>query len=356
MGYWWYPSIVPEVGIDGHLEIRDSQTGQMKNLILQVQSKATEQPWSRESKDSFDYICDEDDLQYWLAGTAQVILVFSRPSKEEAYWVSVKNYFTDCPENRTARRISIVKAQSRFDKSAAAALLQLAAPKDAGVYLSPRPKPERLFSNLLGVACYAEDLHIAQTEIREARVLWARAKELGVEIGSEWILSDGNLITFHDLSEYPWNQFCDAGTHETFDTTEWAESDDVVRQRHFVWLLNHSLTERLKEWRIRKRKADDMYYFAAAKAFRPRRVNFSGSVAEQYRTVVQRYPSGKTSYIRHMAFSGYFKNLDNAWYLEITPSYIFTMDGFSPSKYEADLLSGIKLLEHNDAILMQVQL
>jgi hypothetical protein len=42
----------------------------MTNLILQVQSKATERPWSRETKDGFDFICDEEDLQYWLAGTA----------------------------------------------------------------------------------------------------------------------------------------------------------------------------------------------------------------------------------------------------------------------------------------------
>ena len=99
-----------------------------------------------------------------------------------------------------------------------------------------------------------------------------------------------------------------------------------------------------------------MYYFAAAKAFRSRRIDFSGSVAEQFRTVVQKYPSGRTSYIRHVAFSGYFKKMDGAWYLQITPSYVFTMDGFSPSRYEADLLSGIKQIEHNDAVLVQVQL
>lgn len=356
MGYWWYPSIVPEVGIDGHLEIRDVRTGRMTNLILQVQSKATERPWSRETKDSFDFICTEDDLQYWLAGTAQVIVVMSKPSKQEAYWVPIKDYFKAHPENRAARRISVVKNESQFDKSAADALFRLAAPKEAGAYLSPRPKAERLVSNLLAVAHYAQHLHIAQTEIRENSVLWAEAKELGVEIGPEWILSDGNLISFHDLSEYPWNRFCDTGTNETFDTVEWAESDDPTRQRHFVWLLNHSLKQRLKEWSVRKRKEDGIYYFAASKAFRPRRINFYGSVGEQFRTVVQRYPSGKTSYIRHAAFRGYFKKMDNAWYLEITPSYIFTMDGFSPSKYEADLLSGIKRLEHNDAVLMQVQL
>jgi len=356
MGHWWYPSIVPEVGIDGHLEIRDSKTGEMTNLILQVQSRATEQAWPRETRNSLDYICNEDDLQYWLAGTAPVILVLSRPRDDEAYWIPVKNYFTAHPENRASRRISIVKDESRFDKSAASPLLRLAAPKGAGVYLSPRPKPERLFSNLLAVASYSEDLHIAQTEIDDPKVVWDKVRELGTEIGCEWFLSDGNLITFHDLSQYPWNRLCDEGTHETFDTAEWAESDDPTRQRHFVRLLNHSLTEMLKQWRVRQRKSDHIYYFSAAKAFRPRRVDFSGTVAEQYRTVVQKYPSGKTSYIRHAAFGGYFKKLDNAWYLEITPSYIFTTDGFAPSNYEAELLSGIKQLEHNDSILMQVQL
>jgi hypothetical protein len=356
MGYWWYPSTVAEVGIDGYLEIRDGQTGRMTNLTLKVQSKATERPWSHERDNSFDYICEEEDLQYWLAGDAQVILVMSRPSKEEAYWVSVKDYFKANPEDRTVRRISVIKDASRFDRSAAASLLRLAAPRDAGTYLSPRPKTERLFSNLLSIAHYAKDLHIAQTDIRDFKDLWAKANDLGIEIGPEWSLSDGNLLSFHDLSRHPWNHFCDVGTHETFDTSEWADSDDPNRQRQFVRLLNQALKERLKEWNIRKRKDDDMYYFVAPQPFRTRRVDFSGSVAEQFRTVVKRYPSGKTSYIRHMAFGGYFKNLANAWYLEITPSYIFTTDGFWPSKYEAELLQGIKLLEHNDAILVQVHL
>jgi hypothetical protein len=356
MGYWWYPSSVPEVGIDGYIEIRDGETGRMTNLILQVQSKATERPWAGERDDGFHYICDEEDLQYWLAGAAEVLLIMSRPSEELAYWAPVKAYFNAHPEDRRARRISVVKANSRFDKTAADALLRLAAPKEAGAYLSPRPRRERLYSNLLRVSHYAPDLHIAQTDSRDGKQIWTQAAELGVEVGPEWFLSDGKLLSFHDLSTYPWNRFCDVGTHETFDTSEWAESDDPDRRREFVRLLNCSLTERLKEWNIRRRRDDDMYYFAAARAFRSRRIDFSGSIAEQFRTVVQRYPSGRTSYIRHVAFSGYFKQMDGVWCLEITPSYIFTMDGFRPSKYEADLLSGIKQIEHNDAVLVQVHL
>jgi hypothetical protein len=177
MGFWWYPSTVPEVGIDGHIEIRDSQTGRMRNLILQIQSKATERPWTRESDDSFEYICEEEDLQYWLAGTAEVLLVMSRPSKDEAYWVPVKEYFESNPQNRAVRRISVSKKKRRFDKDAAGALLKLAAPRDAGAYLSPRPRKEKLYTNLLKVEHYARELHIARSDFRESKQVWEYAKE-----------------------------------------------------------------------------------------------------------------------------------------------------------------------------------
>ena len=356
MGYWWVPSTVPEVGIDGYIEIRDPQTGGMTNLILQVQSKATEQRWSRETDLGFDYICEERDLRYWLNGTAEVLLIMSRPSQEVAYWVPVKEYFRLHPENRTARRISVLKEQSTLGKDAASALLRLSASKERGVYLSPRPRTEKLVSNLLAISHYAPDLHIAATEIRDSKQIWAKATEIDARIGSEWFLSEGRIHSFHDLSAYPWSQLCEVGTHETFHTSEWADSEDRVRQRQFVWLVNSSLKERLREWNVWRRREDDIYYFAAPKPFRPRRIDFSGCIAEQFRTVVQKYPSGKTSYIRHTGFTGYFKRLDGKWYLEITPTYIFTMDGFRPSKYESDLLSGIKQIEHNDAVMVQVHL
>jgi Domain of unknown function (DUF4365) len=169
MGYWWVPSTVPEVGVDGYIEIRDPQTGGMTNLILQIQSKATEKRWSRETGEGFDFICKEEDLRYWLNGTAEVLLIMSKPSQQLAYWVPVKEYFRTHPDDLTARRISVIKAESVLDKDAAGALLRLAAPRQRGVYLSPRPKTEKLVSNLLKVSHYAPNLHIAETDVRDAR-------------------------------------------------------------------------------------------------------------------------------------------------------------------------------------------
>jgi hypothetical protein len=356
MGYWWYPSAVPECGIDGHLEIRDPETGQMMNLIVQVQSKATEVAWTRETPTGFEYICKEEDLQYWLMGNAPVIVVFGRPKTDEAYWVPVKEYFAAYPELRQSRKIIIGKTTSSFDKDAAAAIFRLARPRDSGIYLSPRPREEKLYSNLLKVASYAEHVFVAQTDIRDFQDIWDTARELGVEIGSEWLLHDGTLMSFHDLSQYPWNKFCDNGTVEEFNTDEWALSDDHDKERIFVRLLNHALRERLKEWNVWRRKDDKAYYFGLGEGQRNRRINFSGAVTEHFRTVVKKYTTGRTHYFRHLAFYASFKRLDGEWYLAINPSYVFTSNGSRSSKYEADLLTGIKMQEHNDTVIVQVHL
>ncbi len=109
MGYLWYPTSGTEAGIDGSIEIRDPETGEVTNSIVQVQSKATANPFQGETESGLDYRCSEKDLDYWMQGNAPVILVVSRPQSEEAYWVSVKNYFAD-PKRRAARKV-------RFDKT-----------------------------------------------------------------------------------------------------------------------------------------------------------------------------------------------------------------------------------------------
>lgn len=95
MGFVWYPTGQVEAGIDGYLEIRDPVTGAVTNSIIQVQSKATDRPFVAASEISFEYQCDAEDLKYWMAGNAPVILIVARPSTREAYWVAIKEYFSD---------------------------------------------------------------------------------------------------------------------------------------------------------------------------------------------------------------------------------------------------------------------
>lgn len=94
MGFAWHPTNQAlEVGIDGHIEIRDVQTGRMSGSFLYVQSKART-GLERETDTSFEFTCTRDDLEYWLSGTAPVLLVISKPRERQAWWVSIKDYFS----------------------------------------------------------------------------------------------------------------------------------------------------------------------------------------------------------------------------------------------------------------------
>ena len=83
IGFLWHPTGL-EAGIDGYIEIRDVQTGEVTNNIIQVQSKATDKDFDRETTDTFEYYCQQKDINYWLNGNAPVILVRSRPSRSAA--------------------------------------------------------------------------------------------------------------------------------------------------------------------------------------------------------------------------------------------------------------------------------
>jgi hypothetical protein len=98
MGFLWYPSGGVEAGIDGRLEIRN-EDAEVTNLIISVQSKATDGQFDAETDTDFTFTCSERDLRYWLKGNLPVILVCSRPRTDEAYWLSIKDAFSDVMEH-----------------------------------------------------------------------------------------------------------------------------------------------------------------------------------------------------------------------------------------------------------------
>lgn len=355
MGFLWHPTGL-EAGIDGYIEIRDPGTGVVTNLIIQVQSKATSRDFQAETAQGFEYVCDARDLDYWLCGNAPVILIRSRLSTDEAYWVSIKDYFKDL-STREARKIYFDKQKNRFDINCREALIELAKPKDAGIYLSPLPKSETLYSNLVEVVSFAEHIYIASTDFRYYGDIWKKFDELGVHVGKEWILKHKQIRSFHDLSEYPWTEVCDPGSVERFDTAEWAYSDDPDVQREFVQLLNHCLGGKMRPdvWYSKKK---DYYFFAPTEDLSDRKWFYQSMVQKTDRDVFRAYykkgdPS-QVAYYRHSAFKGQFVRFNDAWYLEITPTYHYTRDGYRWSWYSEEHLKGIKRLERNPAVFGQV--
>jgi hypothetical protein len=58
----------------------------------------------------------------------------------------------------------------------------------------------------------------------------------------------------------------------------------------------------------------------------------------------------KIRYCRHYAAGLYFRQWAEQWYLEINPTYHFTIDGRRDSYYDAEYVSTIKRMDRNNAV------
>jgi hypothetical protein len=295
-----------------------------------------------------------------MQGNAPVILVVSRPRTEEAYWISVKDYFSDS-NARQSRKILFDKQQHQFNSNSRDDLFRLAIAKDSGLYLAPPPKTEKLYTNLLKVASFAPHIFIAETPYRSGGEAWHQISQQGQPPGREWMLKEKRIVSFYDLDTAPWDTICDVGTVECFDSDEWAYSDDPDRQRDFVHLLNLALRQKVHSdlWFHQDGK---YYFFKPTKNRTTRKLAYPSLQKNTHRDVFRGYPKKKKqddetkeiAYYRHSAFRGYFVRIENTWYLEITPTYHFTRDGKQPDRFSGEHLQNIKLAEWNPAVLGQV--
>ncbi len=178
------------------------------------------------------------------------------------------------------------------------------------------------------------------------------------KVGPEWLLIDKQIVSFHDLKEPPFNTICDLGTCESFDVREWADSQDEDTKHQFVWLLNKCLKEKTWLLRLRFDKHHGYYYFPATKDLNTRKVWYQSHQNRVSREVFKQYSKksnpSQRAYCRHSAFEGQFLRLEDGWYLEITPTYHFTSNGYTEDKFRAERLQGIKRLDRNPAVLGQL--
>ncbi|MDE3111517.1 MAG: DUF4365 domain-containing protein [Chloroflexota bacterium] len=360
----WAPTGAVDAGIDGVIELADrADPPHPLGLVLHVQSRATEGDWANEDSSGFTYLLREEELSYWLQGNAPVLLIVSRPRTHEAYWVSIKDYFRD-PASRRARRIIFNKADDAFTPAAYEGLFALArnyGGRDRGLYLGPLQKTEVLSTNLVPITLFGPRLYVAQTDHRTRgqvfdaiRASAADASNIGV-----FLTAGKSIVSPYDLREPPWPSVCDRGSVEEFDAAEWATSTDPDRRREYAALLRLALRELLYP-HVRLWANQDLYAFHGFGELRERHFRFvvagrrrNPSVVRVYRWT---YEDQEYVRLRHLAMVAAFRRSGERWFIEITPSYLYTRDGRTVDGRQADLLSGIKRLERQPAVRAHVQL
>lgn len=357
MKYAWRSTPGFDVGIDGEIEVCDPVTGEATNTYIKVQVKSTSQPFTAETPNSLEYICSPKDLEYWLRGNAPVILVVCRPEDNEAYWVSIKDYFRD-PAIQKTRKVIFDKSKQRFTKDSAIVLKNLALPADSGIYFSPLDTTETLYTNLLKVKSVVETIYVAVTDKTKNSEIWDTFKQLNVKVGGEWILKNRTIISFHPLDEFPFTEVCDRGSCERFDVDEWSETADEDKRRDYVQLLNKALRERTWLLGLKYHKEHEYYFYRAPRKLNTIHIDYQSIKRRAKREVFKQYFGKKDitrkTYCRHAAFKGRFLRLEDQWFLEITPTYHFTKNGIDDYPYRDETLKGIKRLERNPAVVGQL--
>jgi hypothetical protein len=356
IGYMFYETGGVEAGIDGYIELRDQRTGEVANLILQVQGRATaRERLPAETADSFEWPCTEAEIAYWLHGTAPVLLIVVQTTTNRAYWKSIKEYFRDAAAVQGSR-VVFDKRTDVFDRSAKAAISTIAANVRPGAIAPPARIIEGLISNLLPVEAFGPRLYLAETEQKDNKLFGAASRSLVADAQGEWIVKGGRVLSFHDLDSFPWNKLCDVGTIESFDTSEWALTTDPDRQRDFVQLLNRALGQLTRDDLMFDRERRIHYFKRIPDRWR-RAFSYDAFEKHTSRNVVGRYAKRnlptETAYFRHSAFIGRFQRFGDKWYLEITPTYHFTRDGYNEDRFAADHLKKIKEFENNGAVVGQ---
>lgn len=354
MGYVWHAAGSMDAGIDGYIEIRDPKTGEVTNNIILVQSKSGDSYFHDETNESFCYDCSSRDLEYWLDSNAPVVLIVSRLSTNEAYWMPVRSYFADL-QKRSSHRIMFDKRRHVFCVGCRDDLVQMAVPPGSAHYITPTRIEERLYSNLLRVAYYPDTVYLAESDCRRRDDAWAILHAAPLRAGNEWILKEKRILSFRDLREEPWPSLCDRGSVEEFSTDEWALADDDDRRRDFVQLLNCCLRAKCHNLDIQFHPDRHYHYFRATEDGTDKSVSYPAMAQTTSRCVFRHYPSDRgAGFYRHSAFEGQFRHFEGTWYLEIVPTYHFTWDGLRDHRHGDLLLQQIKRLERNPAILGQV--
>ena len=327
MGCMWYPTGGTEAGIDGTIEIIDAITDEATNQIITVQSKATSH-FANETADSVAYLCREEDLHYWLHGNTPVILVHSRPDSDEAYWVSIKDYFAE-PAVRASRKIHFNKQTDRFDRNCRVALEQLAIKKDSGLYLGTVPREEKIYSDLLPMRSIPPTVHTAKSLYPSRREAYA-AVSLDRRFPRCWTIHGGTLYSFDPITEPSWSELCDFGTVEAHNISMFANTEDPARKKLFVELLNLTLQAQLHDQGIWFHSKEHFFYERPDPDLRERKTSYSSRMHKATRTTFSAYPAKdgtSVTHYRHSAFYARFYRFDEKWYLQISPTYHFTSDG-----------------------------
>jgi hypothetical protein len=352
MGHEWVESRV-DAGIDGSIELRDPLTGHMSNRRLLVQSKARERLFSGEDGSRFWFLCDDRDIDYWMASDVPVILICSHPTERRAWWVHVQPWFGNA-SNRASRRVDFNKATQELVGDITGRLFAIADPHGVAHTPVAEKKHERLTSNLLEVDV-PDLVYRAKTSHTKAGSVYEAQRKTRHPERSDFVLSGGRIYTWNPTPGTALAMVPDvAGTEIAFGELAFGGPDS---ERLAVRLLNAALDDDLRtdcRWNRDRR----FLHFRPTEDLSERRIiSTTGYERLVFKGYYQRKDDPtKPAFYRHAALNAHFSRIDEEWFCELLPDYFFTEDGYREFAFAEKYLKKMKRIERNAARLGETQL
>jgi Domain of unknown function (DUF4365) len=349
-GHIWNTTL-RDFGIDGHIEFVDA-AGTVSAYKVGAQVKSTEVGFTGENDKTFRFTCKPDHIQYWIDSDRPVVLICVNLTTQTAWWKRVDTWFAD-PERKARRVVEFDKTTDQFNLGAVTELAVLDVPVGRS---APRIEAtEELVSNLLTVTGFAPRIYEAVSTCRDRGEAWERMRSNNA-FDNGFVLSGGKIFSLLPLENGALAVLCD-GPVTSRPTTDWSDSDDPDVQRRFVALLNYTLRAIRHPdlvWHPRKK----ILYYQSSADLSARKIKgrYRRSRGRSFfNPYYGRDDTTKLRYCRHYAAALYFRCWAGHWYLEINPTYHFTIDGRRDSFYDADYVKKIKRIERNNAVYQLVR-
>jgi hypothetical protein len=341
-----------ETGIDGTIEFRDPQTKRMTGKMVAVQVKTTDKgKYDNETDAGFTYLMRQADVEYWRSSSLPVVLIVHRRSDDSFYWKSV----ADCIPGEE-RKLQFDKTADRLDVSSMDRLARLSVERGRlGTFVPPMRKGEKAHLNLMRIAL-PNEIYVADSPFasgRDAVPILLR----GDERHFDWVIRGRRFVSFRDPRATDLEAIVDVDTVEAVDTELIADSDDPEDELIMLELLRRTMVEQVAPELAFDHKTRT-FYFRAFDRYQARRYDYRSLREPTWAMVVQVYMNKKRKdevhSVRHHAFRPRFERIAGDWFLSISPTFVFTEDGFRPHRFAADLLSGKKRMDRNGSIRGQV--
>ncbi len=184
--------------------------------------------------------------------------------------------------------------------------------------------------------------------------------ERGLRFSSDWIVYDGQIVTFHDLHQrdLPLAQLVDPGTVTELATNEYHSVDNNYR-RAFKSLLRFCLQQLLHHRGVFWQHRASLFCFGPHDdAQQKRQEAWTGHKSSKrvvYEHVSKRDAPEDTYYCKHLAFRPAFHTFDSEWYASVKPEWFFSYDGYSQFRWGPERVNFLKRMEKNQTVFNHVK-